>query len=91
MILLRQSLKLKGHKKISFLLERESVFRIEKENFKILYWLVCVFSISTLKFRMKYMDKYTSYKNTWRSCHGSVEMNLTSIHENAGSIPGLTL
>ena len=23
------------------------------------------------------------------SCHGSVEMNLTSIHEDAGSIPGL--
>ena len=22
-------------------------------------------------------------------CHGSVEMNLTSIHEDAGSIPGL--
>ena len=27
---------------------------------------------------------------TWSSCHGSVEMNLTSIHEDAGSIPGLT-
>ena len=25
----------------------------------------------------------------WSSCHGSVEKNLTSIHENAGSIPGL--
>ena len=24
------------------------------------------------------------------SCHGSVEMNLTRIHEDAGSIPGLT-
>ena len=25
-----------------------------------------------------------------RSHHGSAEMNLTSIHEDAGSIPGLT-
>ena len=25
----------------------------------------------------------------WSSCHGSVEMNLTSIHEDTGSIPGL--
>ena len=24
------------------------------------------------------------------SCHGSVEINLTSIHEDTGSIPGLT-
>ena len=23
------------------------------------------------------------------SCHGSAEMNLTSIHEDTGSIPGL--
>jgi len=27
---------------------------------------------------------------SWRSCHGSGEMNLTSIHEDAGLIPGLT-
>ena len=26
---------------------------------------------------------------TWSSCCGSAEMNLTSIHENTGSIPGL--
>ena len=25
----------------------------------------------------------------WNSHHGSVEANLTSIHEDAGSIPGL--
>ena len=25
----------------------------------------------------------------WSSCHGSVETNLTSIHEDAGLIPGL--
>ena len=32
------------------------------------------------------------YKNTktWTSCHGSVEMNLTSIHEDEGWIPGLS-
>ena len=29
--------------------------------------------------------KYTK----WSSCHGSVEMNLTSNHEDTGSIPGL--
>jgi len=28
-------------------------------------------------------------KNLWSSCHGSVETNLTRIHEYAGSIPGL--
>ena len=28
-------------------------------------------------------------KKSRSSCHGSVEMNLTSIHEDAGSIPGL--
>ena len=27
--------------------------------------------------------------NSWSSPHGSVETNLTSIHEDAGSIPGL--
>ena len=32
-------------------------------------------------------DKKRSGRN---SRHGSVEMNLTSIHEDAGSIPGLT-
>ena len=26
----------------------------------------------------------------WSSCHGSLEMNLTSIQEDTGSIPGLT-
>ena len=25
----------------------------------------------------------------WSSCHGLAERNLTSIHEDAGSIPGL--
>ena len=25
----------------------------------------------------------------WSSCHGSVETNLTSIHEDAGLTPGL--
>ena len=25
----------------------------------------------------------------WSSCRGSVETNLTSIHEDSGSIPGL--
>ena len=29
-------------------------------------------------------------KIIWSSCWGSVETNLTSIHEDAGSIPGLT-
>ena len=28
-------------------------------------------------------------KDTRNSCHGSVETNLTSIHEDAGLIPGL--
>ena len=28
-------------------------------------------------------------KNFWSSHHASVEMNLTSIHEDGGSIPGL--
>ena len=27
--------------------------------------------------------------NLGSSCHGSIEMNLTSIHEDTGSIPGL--
>ena len=31
-----------------------------------------------------------SCRNYWSSCHGSAEANLTSIHEDAGSIPGLT-
>ena len=26
----------------------------------------------------------------WSFCRGSAEMNLTSIHEDVGSIPGLT-
>ena len=30
------------------------------------------------------------YKIIWNSCSGLVEMNLTSIHEGTGSIPGLT-
>ena len=28
--------------------------------------------------------------HAWSSGHGSVKTNLTSIHEDAGSIPGLT-
>ena len=28
--------------------------------------------------------------HNWSSRHGSEEMNLTSTHEDAGSIPGLT-
>ena len=32
----------------------------------------------------------SKYKgNGWSSCHGSAETNLTSIHEDAGSVPGL--
>ena len=35
--------------------------------------------------------KWQKDKNkTNLSCHGSVETNLTSIHEDAGSIPGLS-
>ena len=32
---------------------------------------------------------FTILKLSWSACHGSVEMNLTSIHEDTGSIPGL--
>ena len=35
-----------------------------------------------------YKKKKTSSRGS--SHHGSAEMNLTSIHEDAGSIPGLT-
>ena len=28
-------------------------------------------------------------KKLWSACRGSVEMNLTNIHEDSGSIPGL--
>ena len=31
----------------------------------------------------------TLYKNSWSSCHGTVEMNPTRNDEVAGSIPGL--
>ena len=27
--------------------------------------------------------------NPWSSCHGSAKTNLTSVHEDASSIPGL--
>ena len=38
-----------------------------------------------------YLDKTIIQKDTCTSSHhGSVEMNLTSIHEHEGSIPGLT-
>ena len=30
------------------------------------------------------------FKNSWSSCHGIAEMNLTRNHEVEGSIPGLT-
>ena len=32
---------------------------------------------------------YLKKEGTWSSCCGSVETNLTSIHEDAGSIPCL--
>ena len=34
--------------------------------------------------------KQTKKKTNFNSCHGSVETNPTSIHKDAGSIPGLT-
>ena len=38
----------------------------------------------------KYLNKTFIQNDTFRSVHhGSVEMNLTSFHENTGSIPGL--
>ena len=38
------------------------------------------------------MDTNNFYlkKKSWSSHHGSVETNLTSIHEDVGSIPGLS-
>jgi len=42
------------------------------------------------KKQIEYIGKYVSQKICLRSSHhGSEEMNLTSIHEDAGSIPGL--
>ena len=38
-----------------------------------------------------YIYVYVCIKeHSWSSCHGSAEVNPTSIHEDAGSIPGLT-
>ena len=34
-------------------------------------------------------DRQRKQDSCWSSCHGSWETNLTSIHEDAGSIPGL--
>ena len=34
-------------------------------------------------------DSVSAEERVWSSCHGSVEANLTSIPEDAGSIPGL--
>ena len=36
-----------------------------------------------------YMLWFIKKKHSWSSCRGSVETNLTSIHEDIGSIPGL--
>ena len=33
--------------------------------------------------------QWSGIENFWSSHHGSGEMNLTSIHEGTGSIPGL--
>ena len=38
---------------------------------------------------LKLFSKINSIKNIWSSHHGSAETNLTSIHEDTGSIPGL--
>ena len=38
---------------------------------------------------MKKQDSTTCYQKIRSSHHGSVEMNLPSIHEDAGLIPGL--
>ena len=35
------------------------------------------------------VDKQLKIWNSREFCHGSVEINLTSIYEDAGSIPGL--
>ena len=32
---------------------------------------------------------HSNIEKSWRSLHGSAETNLTSIHEDTGSIPGL--
>ena len=37
----------------------------------------------------KYKENPKQESTSRSSCHGSVEMNLTSIREDAGSIPGL--
>ena len=43
-----------------------------------------------LNIQQKIANKLKVQEGGWRSsCHGSVEMNLTSIHEDGGSIPGL--
>ena len=35
------------------------------------------------------ISSFRKYLVNWSSYHGSVERNLTSIHEGVGSIPGL--
>ena len=41
------------------------------------------------KWRSRNRSTKNSKKVSRSSCHGSVEMTLTSIHEDEGSIPGL--
>ena len=38
---------------------------------------------------LKHSNNNYNKTNTWSSRHGSAETNLTSIHEDVGSIPGL--
>ena len=60
-------------------------FRV-KETFYILSWVGMVTQVCTYAKSHKFVHLRYVY---WSSRHGSVETNLTSIHEDAGSIPGL--
>ena len=44
---------------------------------------------SKLRFELDYIEQSLNSKLKGSSHHDSAEMNLTSIHEDAGSIPGL--